>query len=248
MFYVMEAAPPLVTQNPNITLILGIAWYIFAMICIIVILIGLVFGILITQRVKLTKAKEAAIGCVLLGVLPSTGGTDPIEFELCKRHKTEAKTVEDTSRGTFTSPNWAEAPKGHSTDFYLLPDEYDYCVRWPLGAATIEQFPVPFYIVKKNNPWPLAPHDAKQWDLEKIIKRSSAMITQAMNESSMQIIMSPQMAFAEQLKLLVDKSKWMIIAAICAGAAAAFSLIGIGINWFMVGQRIDAIAKFLIGQ
>ena len=248
MHYVMEAATPLVTQNPNITLILGIAWYIFAMICIIVILIGLVFGILITQRLKLKRSKEKAIGCVLLEVLPTTGGTIPIAFELCKWHKGETKTMEDTSRGTFSSPMWAEAPKGHSVDSYLLPDEHDYCLGWPLGAPEIEQTVIPVYIVHKNFPWPECPHDAKKWDNDMIIKRSSAMFNQSNNEASMQVIMSPQMAFAEQLRLLVDKMKWVVIAAICSGAAAAFALVGIGINWFMVGQRIDAIAKFLIGQ
>jgi hypothetical protein len=119
---------------------------------------------------------------------------------------------------------------------------------WPLGAPEIEQTSIPVYIVHKNFPWPECPHDAKKWDNDMIIKRSSAMFNQSNNEAAMQIIMSPQMAFAEQLRLLVDKMKWVIIAAICAGAAGVLALVNIGVTWLMVGQRIDAIAKFLIGQ
>ena len=247
MNFVMQAVLPPVTWD-SILQILKIDWYIFVLLVLVFLLMGIILAILGIQKANREKHMREAIGKVLLEILPPTGGSIPIEWELCPYHVNEAKTINDTSRGTFSSPQWAEAPKGHSVDSYLLPDEHDYCTGWPIKSPAREQVIVPVYIVHKNFPWPECPHDAAKWDTDKIIKRSSAMFNQAKNETTMQALMSPQMAFAEQLRMLVEKFKWVIIGAIAAGAAAVLSLINIAIIILMVQGRIDAIAKFLTGK
>jgi hypothetical protein len=236
--FVMQAVIPPVTQNPKILLILGMPWYVLVLIAIVFILMGLILVILALQRAKQKANRDKAIGHILLEVLPATGGNIPIEWELCQFHIDEARVFNDSSRGTFSSPHWIDAPKGHDIGAYVMPDEFDYATGWPIGAKPWEQVTIPCYIVHKNQPWPIGPHTGSNWDDNKIMQRSSAMFAQAKNESTMQALMSPQMAFAEQLRLLVEKMKWLIIAAICAGAAAVLSLANVGISWFYVGGEI----------
>jgi hypothetical protein len=246
--FVMEAAPPPVTLNPGELLLLGIPWYVFIMLILIFILMGIILAILGIQRAKMEAHRREAIGKVLLEILPATGGNLPIEWALVSWHKSEAKVYEDSSKRTWSSPLWADAPKGHSCDFYLLPDEHDYNTGWPIGAKPWEQTPVACYIVHKNFPWPECPHDASKWDNLKIIQRSSAMIGQAQNEVVTHALMSPQMAFAEQMRLMVQKMKWLIVAAITAGIAAVLGLANIGIDFLYIGRNMETIAKFLTGK
>jgi hypothetical protein len=82
----------------------------------------------------------------------------------------------------------------------------------------------------------------------RIIQTSSTMNSLSKNESTMQALMSPMMAFAEQLRLLVEKMKWLVIAAICAGAAALFGLGNLGATVFYVGKQLSAIVMFLTGK
>lgn len=248
MNFVMEAAELLVTLNPQEKLIAGMAWYVFVLICIVFLLLAFVLFLLGKERYNFKKNREEAIGKVGLMILPPTGGSIPIEFALCEYHVNEVKTINDTSRGTFSCPQWAKAPKGHSVESYLLPDEHDYCINWPMKAPAGEQITIPVYIVHKNFPWPECPHDAAKWDTDKIIKRSSAMFNQAKNETTMQALMSPQMAFAEQLRLLVEKFKWVIIGAIAAAASTLLSLITLVVIFAVVKAPIDAISKFLTGK
>jgi uncharacterized membrane protein YqjE len=245
--FVMEADNPLVTPNPQELLIAGMPWYVFIMMMTIFLLMGIILFILWWIRHKQEMNRQEAIGKVLLEILPTTGGSIPIEWELVPYHSSEAKTTDNTSQGAFGNPMFADAPAGHTISRYLLPDEHDYCTGWPIGASPSVQVIVPVYIVHKNMEWPECPHDAKKWDNLKIIQRSAAMNAQAKNETTMQALMSPQMATAEQLRLLVEKSKWMVIAAVCAGGAALLALANIGVNWIMVGQRIDIITKWIQG-
>jgi hypothetical protein len=245
--FVMEAGKPLVTLNPQELLIAGMPWYVFVMMMTIFLLMGIILFILWWIRHKQEMNRQEAIGKVCLEVLPTTGGSIPIEWVLVPYHTSEAKITDETSQGAFSNPMFADAPKGHSISRYLLPDEHDYCTGWPIGASPSTQVIVPVYIVHKNMEWPECPHDAKKWDNLKIIQRSAAMNAQAKNESTMQALMSPQMATANLLQTLVDKFKWVPIAAVAAGIAALLALANIGINWLMVGQRIDIISKWIQG-
>ena len=246
--FVMQPITSVVTPPLNELLLLGIPWYVVVMGGLIFILMGIILFILAAQKAKLAANRDKAIGHVLLEVLPATGGSIPIEWELCKFHIDEARSFNDTSRGTFSSPHWIDAPKGHDVSAYVMPDEYDYATGWPIGAKPYEQVTIPCYIVHKNQPWPIGPHTGSNWDDNKIMQRSSAMFAQAKNESTMQALMSPQMAFAEQLRLMVEKMKWLVIAAICSGAAALFGLGNLGATVFYVGKQLSNIAMFLTGK
>jgi ABC-type multidrug transport system fused ATPase/permease subunit len=247
--FVMEAGIPLVTSNPFELLIAKIPWYIFVIVLLIFIFMGIILFILGKQRMMYKKHRLEAKGNVVLEVLPTTGGNVPIEFALCKYHKGETRTKEDTSSATFTIPAWADAPPGHAIDRYLLPDEFDYHMDWPIWAPAIEQCTVPVYIVHKNFQFPECPHDAKKWDEKRRIEVSASMNALSKQESTLQMLMSPQMAFAEILQKIYDMlKKWGMIVLICAAAAAILSLISTGSNIFYVGDKIAAIAKFLTGK
>ncbi len=246
--YVMQAVLPPVAPPLNELLLLGIPWYVFVMACLIFLLMGIILFILGIQRRNRDKNMQAASGKILLEILPATGGNIPIEWELVDYHNSEARVMEDKSQATFGSPLYADAPKGHAVTRYLLPDEHDYCTGWPIKAPEREQVIVPVYIVHKDFQWPECPHDAKKWDIMRIIQTSATMNSLSKNESTMQALMSPMMAFAEQLRLLVEKMKWLVIAAICAGAAALFGLGNLGATIFYVGKQLSAVAMFLTGK
>lgn len=245
--FVMQAVLPPVTSNPSVLLLLGMAWYVFVLIVLVFILMGLVLVILALQRAKQKANRDKAIGHVLLEILPATGGNIPIEWELCGYHIDEARTFNDSSRGTFSSPHWIDAPKGHDISAYVMPDEFDYATGWPIGAKPWEQITIPCYIVHKNQPWPIGLHTGSNWDDNKIMQRSSAMFAQAKNESTMQALMSPQMAFAEQLRLLVEKMKLIIFNLIGSGANLLVGLIAL-VLLYLIFKDIGAIRTFLVGK
>jgi len=245
--FVMQALTAPVTPNSSILLIAGMAWYLFVIVALVVIFVAIIIFILWGERYKRLKTINYVIDKVVLEVLPATGGNIPIEFVPCEWNKGEARKFEDHTRGTFVSAHWVKAPEGHTVDCYLLPDEHDYNMWWPVGSPRNEQIQVPVYIVHKNRQWPECPHVGSNWDDVKRIQVSATMNALSKSEATTLAIMSPQMAFAEQLARVAERLKWVMLS-FFSGAGNVILTLAVLAMIYLILKDMGAVKTFLIGK